>query len=75
LTLGKVTSLSSVFYLTFGKAFFAECFHCRVPEKKHSAKPPILGKEVDPVVNKVVIIKKNSPNVLNEVRQENPISL
>jgi hypothetical protein len=35
-----------------GKVFFAECrarqsFLCRVPNKKHSAKPPALGKGPD----------------------------
>jgi hypothetical protein len=53
--------LLSVFYLTLGKAFFAECrgfaecflfgsrrsLICRAPEKKRSAKPPALGKEAD----------------------------
>jgi hypothetical protein len=48
LALGKKTSLPSVFYLTLGKAFFAECrgfaecfllgsrqsLLCRAPEKK-----------------------------------------
>jgi hypothetical protein len=60
-TLGKETSLPSVFYLTLGKAFFAECrgfaecflfgtrqsLLCRMPEKKHSVKPPALSKEAD----------------------------
>jgi hypothetical protein len=59
--LGKKTCLPSVFYLTLGKAFFAECrgfaecflfgsrqsLLCRMPEKKLSAKPPALGKEED----------------------------
>jgi hypothetical protein len=60
--------LPSVFYLTLGKAFFAECrgfaecffiWHsaksslpsaggfAECPKKKHSAKPPALGKEAD----------------------------
>jgi hypothetical protein len=57
LALGKETSLPNVFYLTLGKAFFAEyrgfakCFlfdsrqnlFCRAPEKKRSEKPPALG--------------------------------
>jgi hypothetical protein len=57
----KETCLPSVFYLTLGKAFFAECrgfaecflfgsrqsLLCQAPEKKCSAKPPALGKEAD----------------------------
>jgi hypothetical protein len=52
---------SRAVYQTLGKAFFAECrgfaecflfgsrqsLLCRAPEKKRSAKPPALGKEVD----------------------------